>query len=128
MTEFCPRQLQVVLWRVVIGSFVNVCEVYWYFFFQAEGGIRDVAVTGVQTCALPILVRARRARVRAGNADGKDECAPANSEVAPGGYPAGSLHGRHSKSRLAETSGGMVERSEGGREGKEGRFRGSPDH
>src|SRR2546429_7284983 len=24
------------------------------FFFQAEGGIRDVAVTGVQTCALPI--------------------------------------------------------------------------
>src|SRR3989304_4814010 len=23
-------------------------------FFQAEGGIRDVAVTGVQTCALPI--------------------------------------------------------------------------
>src|SRR5687768_17965790 len=24
------------------------------FFFQAEDGIRDVAVTGVQTCALPI--------------------------------------------------------------------------
>src|SRR2546429_5099675 len=28
------------------------------FFFQAEDGIRDVAVTGVQTCALPILLRA----------------------------------------------------------------------
>src|SRR2546429_6621668 len=27
------------------------------FFFQAEDGIRDVAVTGVQTCALPIFVR-----------------------------------------------------------------------
>src|SRR2546429_6907269 len=27
------------------------------FFFQAEAGIRDVAVTGVQTCALPILRR-----------------------------------------------------------------------
>src|SRR2546422_5862864 len=27
-----------------------------YFFFQAEDGIRDVAVTGVQTCALPIFV------------------------------------------------------------------------
>src|SRR2546429_4468379 len=27
------------------------------FFFQAEDGIRDVAVTGVQTCALPILLR-----------------------------------------------------------------------
>src|SRR2546430_7511489 len=27
------------------------------FFFQAEDGIRDLTVTGVQTCALPILVR-----------------------------------------------------------------------
>ena len=27
-----------------------------YFFFQAEDGIRDYDVTGVQTCALPILV------------------------------------------------------------------------
>src|SRR2546422_5733638 len=29
----------------------------FFFFFQAEDGIRDVAVTGVQTCALPIYVR-----------------------------------------------------------------------
>src|SRR5699024_12011332 len=28
-----------------------------YFFFQAEDGIRDRNVTGVQTCALPILCR-----------------------------------------------------------------------
>src|SRR5256884_5072921 len=28
-----------------------------FFFFQAEDGIRDVAVTGVQTCALPISPR-----------------------------------------------------------------------
>src|SRR5256885_5738314 len=27
-----------------------------YFFFQAEDGIRDYKVTGVQTCALPISV------------------------------------------------------------------------
>src|SRR5256885_4671083 len=27
------------------------------FFFQAEDGIRDYKVTGVQTCALPILTR-----------------------------------------------------------------------
>src|SRR5256884_7343772 len=27
-----------------------------FFFFQAEDGIRDVAVTGVQTCALPIFI------------------------------------------------------------------------
>src|SRR3989475_1931171 len=26
------------------------------FFFQAEDGIRDLTVTGVQTCALPILI------------------------------------------------------------------------
>src|SRR2546425_5218143 len=29
---------------------------YLFFFFQAEDGIRDKLVTGVQTCALPILV------------------------------------------------------------------------
>ena len=26
----------------------------FFFFFQAEDGIRDIGVTGVQTCALPI--------------------------------------------------------------------------
>src|SRR2546429_9891442 len=32
------------------------CLIYvFFFFFQAEDGIRDVAVTGVQTCALPIF-------------------------------------------------------------------------
>src|SRR5437762_8604877 len=30
-----------------------LCSVY-FFFFQAEDGIRDTSVTGVQTCALPI--------------------------------------------------------------------------
>ena len=29
------------------------------FFFQAEDGIRDIGVTGVQTCALPIFPTAR---------------------------------------------------------------------
>src|SRR5688572_31582717 len=28
-----------------------------FFFFQAEDGIRDLTVTGVQTCALPIYLR-----------------------------------------------------------------------
>src|SRR3712207_8209593 len=27
----------------------------YFFFFQAEDGIRDIGVTGVQTCALPIF-------------------------------------------------------------------------
>ena len=30
--------------------------VYFVFFFQAEDGIRDWSVTGVQTCALPICI------------------------------------------------------------------------
>src|SRR5574340_1522635 len=32
-----------------VGCFVSL-----FFFFQAEDGIRDLLVTGVQTCALPI--------------------------------------------------------------------------
>src|SRR5688500_20277924 len=31
-----------------------------FFFFQAEDGIRDYKVTGVQTCALPIFLPAAR--------------------------------------------------------------------
>src|SRR5256885_5475690 len=31
------------------------CSLLYIFFFQAEDGIRDYKVTGVQTCALPIL-------------------------------------------------------------------------
>src|SRR5690349_23025610 len=34
--------------------FFFVC--FFFFFFQAEDGIRDLYVTGVQTCALPISV------------------------------------------------------------------------
>src|SRR5207244_6868267 len=35
-----------------------------FFFFQAEDGIRDDLVTGVQTCALPILASALQFRDR----------------------------------------------------------------
>src|SRR2546426_5920064 len=31
-----------------------MCYYVFFFFFQAEDGIRDYKVTGVQTCALPI--------------------------------------------------------------------------
>src|SRR5205085_3421935 len=40
--------------------FVLVSLFFFFFFFQAEDGIRDLTVTGVQTCALPILLRRRR--------------------------------------------------------------------
>src|SRR5256884_1475875 len=55
------------LWRCALRSYTSspltgsiglsaiVRCFYLFFFFQAEDGIRDVAVTGVQTCALPIF-------------------------------------------------------------------------
>src|SRR2546430_6640514 len=42
--------------RIWMVSFVLL----FFFFFQAEDGIRDLTVTGVQTCALPISVRKLR--------------------------------------------------------------------
>src|SRR5207248_5869207 len=47
---------------VYVGVMVAGCysctlrSALFYFFFQAEDGIRDRTVTGVQTCALPIFV------------------------------------------------------------------------
>src|SRR2546421_9311183 len=39
--------------RCLDSYLVSLC----FFFFQAEDGIRDLIVTGVQTCALPIWAR-----------------------------------------------------------------------
>src|SRR5256885_1211996 len=46
---------------IVTSQFIAICIFYFmkctmyiFFFFQAEDGIRDYKVTGVQTCALPI--------------------------------------------------------------------------
>src|SRR6266478_5018825 len=36
----------------------------FFFFFQAEDGIRDLTVTGVQTCALPIYQQGAKIRCR----------------------------------------------------------------
>src|SRR5258707_8049033 len=44
------------------NSYINDCtsrqvaSLQAFFFFQAEDGIRDIGVTGVQTCALPICL------------------------------------------------------------------------
>src|SRR3989441_1319863 len=50
------------------------CEVVlvilvFFFFFQAEDGIRDKLVTGVQTCALPIYATLNPGGVRIGTAE-----------------------------------------------------------
>src|SRR5256886_4952714 len=38
----------------VLYSYSAIVYFFFFFFFQAEDGIRDLTVTGVQTCALPI--------------------------------------------------------------------------
>src|SRR5207237_3833858 len=47
----------------LVWCIVFVC---FFFFFQAEDGIRDSSVTGVQTCALPIYGRPIGGLLRAG--------------------------------------------------------------
>src|SRR2546427_9436922 len=39
---------------MILPLFLTIRLSYFFFFFQAEDGIRDLTVTGVQTCALPI--------------------------------------------------------------------------
>src|SRR5438270_7367499 len=52
--------------------FVDVCFCF-FFFFQAEDGIRDLTVTGVQTCALPIL-HGQSYHIEVIAVDSLDEC------------------------------------------------------
>src|SRR2546430_5776125 len=64
-----------------------------WFFFQAEDGIRDLTVTGVQTCALPISHRERRRRAVRGEGRGarprggrrREAAAGEREETAQGG-------------------------------------------
>src|SRR3712207_8765759 len=95
-----------------------------YFFFQAEDGIRDIGVTGVQTCALPILgvdLGGRRNTEFARTGKGMPALRDAPNDVTVsadgGGQPA---------------DGGRLEvtplRSEERRVGKECRSRWSPYH
>src|SRR2546429_8952671 len=78
---------------------------FFCFFFQAEDGIRDVAVTGVQTCALPIF----RRRYRENAACGLDR------ELLRGAWP----HARHPVARLwrRRAPGSPATRATGGRGG-----------
>src|SRR5258707_6890841 len=86
----------------------------FFFFFQAEDGIRDIGVTGVQTCALPI---SRAPWLTQGYL--RD---PANSEKL---WLGGWLHTGDIGVIGAD---GYLKRSEERRGGKEGRSRWSPYH
>src|SRR5215475_15632211 len=51
LCTLCVHFLQVALTLILVVGYAIAAS---YFFFQAEDGIRDFHVTGVQTCALPI--------------------------------------------------------------------------
>src|SRR5262249_57275818 len=88
------------------------------FFFQAEDGIRDWSVTGVQTCALPIwahTARSRRLCLRAssnarwwslllgGNLRRARPCARARPSLLPR-KPSSPAHGRKSRGATSSAS------------------------
>src|SRR3712207_8741536 len=89
------------------------------FFFQAEDGIRDIGVTGVQTCALPIC-RPSPARARA-SPD------PRGARDALAGRAVEQVRRRLAED-VAELRGARLHRSEERRVGKECRSRWSPYH
>src|SRR5438445_3491440 len=94
----------------------------FFFFFQAEDGIRDIGVTGVQTCALPILVRNWRWNLK------RRVTAPWRLQTRlPLSPRQGKKPGDHSNSAIGKLSGELY-RSEERRVGKECRSRWSPYH
>src|SRR2546425_7928034 len=95
--------------------------VYFFFFFQAEDGIRDKLVTGVQTCALPISSE-RSLR----NIGPRHECViPVGMELTSAYMKLVELDRGHLHSLLIRMG---IERSEERRVGKECRSRWSPYH
>src|SRR5256884_2882435 len=94
-----------------------------FFFFQAEDGIRDVAVTGVQTCALPICRRAGRGEEKVAMRDACLVVVDAQNDFMPGGalaVPGGD--------EVVPVINRLAARSEERRVGKECRSRWSPYH
>src|SRR5256885_3570346 len=98
--------------------------VFFFFFFQAEDGIRDYKVTGVQTCALPICPRLRiRGRAVGGGAPDPRRGSGAREAVEDGGRLERRRRGGPAAPRTD-----LNRRSEERRVGKECRSRWSPYH
>src|SRR2546421_1793833 len=97
------------------------------FFFQAEDGIRDLIVTGVQTCALPIsTLKDPSGNVLSGRTATWVSSAPAVAMVSGGGLVTGV--GAGSATLTATSEGQSGSRSEERRGGEECRSRWSPYH
>src|SRR5437667_2544352 len=95
-----------------------------FFFFQAEDGIRDRDVTGVQTCALPILpaIRPDLAIIHAQRAD---RAGNVLIEGITGVQKEVVLAAKRAIVTVEEV---VDDRSEERRVGKECRYRGAPEH
>src|SRR5258708_31147737 len=100
-----------------------VCFSFFLFFFQAEDGIRDDLVTGVQTCALPILNLFQLC----GEFSGAPVVARAEDKVEQF-LECRCVARCASQDGLEQPYGFLGERSEERRVGKECRSRWSPDH
>src|SRR5437868_11663399 len=87
-----------------------------FFFFQAEDGIRDRNVTGVQTCALPIFLRSEITIRRKCN------------EASIVGHRWLKISVDDAVRSIARRRVRYLQRSEERRVGKECRSRGSADH
>src|SRR5258707_5734057 len=98
------------------------------FFFQAEDGIRDISVTGVQTCALPISTRSgdNFARSSAAPMTWEPSLCALNGERSPMKRPSGVLAAE--TMTTGSEAAAMASRSEERRVGKECRSRWSPYH
>src|SRR5204863_4386065 len=99
-------------WYVVL---VCIFVFFFFFFFQAEDGIRDLYVTGVQTCALPISI------------EGADALVIFNASFDLGFLP-DSLRSLAREKACCAMRACALWRSEERRVGKECRSRWSPDH
>src|SRR3712207_6882518 len=98
----------------------------FFFFFQAEDGIRDIGVTGVQTCALPIYLTSNIQHLLFSSFPAllfhlrlkfRDEASVADL-----------IHRLDLAQRLVEDAALVLGRSEERRVGKECRSRWSPYH
>src|SRR5690606_40503181 len=97
-----------------------------YFFFQAEDGIRDFHVTGVQTCALPISAALLLAGCTGNTPEEVEDTSTGNGDT-------GSATTQQASSNNDEvgetvTIGFSAPRSEERRVGKEGRSRAWAKH
>src|SRR2546429_4755483 len=114
------------LLQIWVCSIIEHVWLLYVFFFQAEDGIRDVAVTGVQTCALPIFSRAGPSWASTGEAPSPFHQAIRRAPATSSG--ASAILSMAGAPPWRTGSNSPRGRSEKRRGGEKGRTRWAPDH